>query len=31
MSKAVQYAVGVAGLALTIYVVGAAWKASQKA
>lgn len=31
MNKAVQYAMGLAGLALTIYVVGAAWKASQKA
>jgi len=31
MSKAVQYAVGLAGLALTIYVVGVAWKSSQKA
>jgi len=31
MNKAVQYALGLAGLAVTIYVVGAAWKASQKA
>jgi hypothetical protein len=31
MSKAVSYALGLAGLALTIYVVGVAWKSSQKA